>query len=78
LSFYPGIFFNGLRVAGAMDEIGIQNFPNPTSLLGGIRHSVKLQALRETTRNFRRNDVPAEYKSDSVLLDLMSPDRSVK
>jgi hypothetical protein len=63
---------DGLRIAGATDDIGIQYLPNPTSLLGGIRHSVKLQALRETTRNFRRADVPAEYKSDCVPLELMS------
>jgi hypothetical protein len=53
-------------------EIGVQYFPKTTSLLGGIRHSVKSQALRETTRYFRRADVPAEYKSDCVPLELMS------
>jgi hypothetical protein len=65
-------------MAAARVEIGIQYFPNPTSLLGVIRHSVKLQALWKTRRNFRRADVPAEYNSDFVSLELMSPDSSVK
>jgi hypothetical protein len=65
-------------MATARVEIGIQNFPNPTSLIGGIRQSVKLQALWKTTRNFQRADVPAEYKSDCVPLELMRPDSSGK
>jgi hypothetical protein len=65
-------------MAGAPDEILIQYFPNPSSLLGGIRQSVNLHALWNTMRNFRRADVPAEYKSDVVPLGLMSPVSSVK
>jgi hypothetical protein len=65
-------------MADALVEIGIHYFPNPTSLLCGIRHRVSLQALRETTRNFRRADVPAEYKSVCVPLELLTPDSSVK
>jgi hypothetical protein len=45
MSFHSVIFLDGLRMAAARVEIGIQYFPNPTSLLGIIRHSVKLQAL---------------------------------
>jgi hypothetical protein len=69
---------DGLTIAGATDEIEIQYFQNPTSVFLEIRHSVKLQALRETMRNFWTADVPAEYKSDCVRLELLSPDRSVK
>jgi hypothetical protein len=45
---------------------------------GWIRHSEKLQAIKEKAGTLRRANVPSEYKSDVVLLEIMSPDSSVK
>jgi hypothetical protein len=62
--FYPGIFLDGLRIAGVpwRDSNPTMNLYLYTSPFGGIRQSGKLQTLRETARIFRRADEVPEYK----------------